>query len=67
MPKTGSSKSSAQQNDKKKTASPSIPKSNPTIEKRAYEIYMNRISTGIQGSEVSDWLQAETDLRGEEE
>jgi hypothetical protein len=67
MAKTGLPKSTAQQNNKKKTASPSVPKGNVKIEKRAYEIFMNRISAGTPGSEVSDWLQAESDLRGEEE
>jgi hypothetical protein len=36
------------------------------IEKRAYEIYMKRVSAGTPGDEVSDWLQAESEVRLQE-
>jgi hypothetical protein len=34
------------------------------IRKRAEEIYHSRITNGSHGDEVSDWLQAEKELRG---
>jgi hypothetical protein len=37
------------------------------VERRAFEIYLKRTSTGIAGDEVADWLQAESELRSEEE
>jgi hypothetical protein len=33
------------------------------IRRRAYEIYLER--DGLGGNEVDDWLQAETELRGD--
>jgi hypothetical protein len=36
-------------------------------EQRAYEIYMKRVSADAPGDEVADWLQAEAELRSEEE
>lgn len=32
------------------------------ISKRAHEIYLERIKADIEGSEESDWLQAEHEL-----
>ncbi|MCW3788204.1 hypothetical protein [Plebeiibacterium sediminum] len=32
------------------------------IREKAQEIYENRISKGIEGDEISDWLQAEKEL-----
>jgi len=34
------------------------------IRRRAQEIYHSRISNGNHGDEVSDWLQAEKELKG---
>jgi hypothetical protein len=34
------------------------------IRKRAEEIYRARINNGNHGDEVSDWLQAEKELKG---
>ena len=32
---------------------------------RAYEIYEERVVLGRSGDEVGDWLEAETEIRGE--
>ena len=45
----------------------SAPSSAPSVEQRAYEIYSQRVSTGAPGTELSDWLQAESELRSDEE
>jgi hypothetical protein len=37
------------------------------VEKRAFEIYLKRISSGIPGDEMADWLQAESELRSQAE
>jgi hypothetical protein len=34
------------------------------IRKRAEEIYRSRMNNGNHGDELSDWLQAEKDLKG---
>ena len=67
MAKKSSAPSGARSNHKKDTASPSARKAPTNVEARAYEIYMKRVSQGKQGSEVSDWLQAESELRADEE
>lgn len=33
------------------------------IEKRAYEIYLERMKAGVSGDEMSDWLKAEKDVK----
>jgi len=33
------------------------------VEKRAYEIYENRIKNNIAGSDFTDWLQAEKEIK----
>lgn len=33
------------------------------IEKRAYEIYLERKNSHLSGDEMSDWLQAENDIK----
>ncbi|HOJ64263.1 MAG TPA: DUF2934 domain-containing protein [Spirochaetota bacterium] len=33
------------------------------VEKRAYEIYENRIKNKIAGSDFTDWLQAEKEIK----
>lgn len=33
------------------------------VEKRAYEIYENRIKNNIAGSDFTDWLQAEKEVK----
>jgi hypothetical protein len=49
------------------TASRSAAAPASRVEKRAFEIYLKRTSTGIPGDEIADWLQAESELRSEEE
>jgi hypothetical protein len=33
------------------------------IEKRAYELYLQRVNKGGNGSDLSDWLQAEAEIK----
>jgi hypothetical protein len=33
------------------------------IEKRAYEVYLERMKAGKSGDEMNDWLQAEKDVK----
>lgn len=33
------------------------------IEKRAYEIYLLRMAEGRYGSDLTDWLEAESDVK----
>jgi hypothetical protein len=37
------------------------------VHARAYEIYSRRVAQGVPGNELSDWLQAESEFRREEE
>jgi len=48
-----------------KTASFAATRHGASVEQRAYEIYMRRISAGAPGDQVGDWLQAESELRSE--
>ncbi len=47
----------------KKKAAPAKKVSAETIRKRAEQIYQTRINNGGQGDELSDWLQAEKELK----
>jgi hypothetical protein len=33
------------------------------IEKRAYELYLQRVNKGGNGGDLSDWLQAEAEIK----
>lgn len=33
------------------------------IQKRAYDIYLERTKNGLPGDEMSDWLQAEKEIK----
>jgi hypothetical protein len=33
------------------------------VEKRAYEIYLERMKGGASGSEMNDWLKAEKEIK----
>jgi hypothetical protein len=33
------------------------------VEKRAYELYLGRMKSGVAGDEMSDWLQAEKEVK----
>ncbi|MGD2034553.1 MAG: hypothetical protein PVF73_05815 [Bacteroidales bacterium] len=37
--------------------------SSEVIQQRAEQIYQDRLQTGIPGDELSDWLQAEKELK----
>ncbi len=52
-------------NNISKAASFSSSNRGATVEQRAYEIYMKRVSAGAPGDEVGDWLQAESEIRSE--
>lgn len=64
MPKGESKKPAAktdrQTSTKKRASSPPQP-TREDIERRAYEIYLER--GGIEGCEMEDWLQAERELK----
>lgn len=34
------------------------------VEKRAYELYLQRMQEGRHGSDLNDWLEAEDEVRG---
>ncbi len=64
MPKRESKKpgtKSARQTSAKKRAMSSAEPAREEIERRAYEIYLER--GGTEGCEMEDWLQAERELR----
>ena len=33
------------------------------VEKRAYDLYLKRMKSGISSDEMSDWFQAETEIK----
>jgi len=33
------------------------------VEKRAYELYLKRIKSGVSSDEMSDWFQAEKEIK----
>jgi Protein of unknown function (DUF2934) len=64
MPKPESKKPATKTGRQTSTGKRAKPSPQPTredIERRAYEIYLERGGTG--GSEMEDWLQAERELR----
>lgn len=64
MPKRESKKPAAKTGRQTSTAKRAKPSPQPTredIERRAYEIYVER--GGSEGSEMEDWLQAERELK----
>jgi hypothetical protein len=64
MPKGESKKPAAKtgrQTSTKKRASPPSQLAREDIERRAYEIYLER--GGTEGSEMEDWLRAEQELQ----
>ncbi len=48
---------------RKKAEKPELHKFLNEIEKRAYEIYLERKKNGISGDEMSDWLKAENEIK----
>lgn len=46
-----------------KTDKPNLKSFLGDIEKRAYEVYLERMKSGTPGDEMSDWLKAEKDIK----
>lgn len=66
--KTAPRKSAARDASTERVARSAAPTARPvSVEQRAYEIFTKRVSTGSSGTELSDWLQAESELRSDEE
>ncbi|MGA2507305.1 MAG: DUF2934 domain-containing protein [Chitinispirillaceae bacterium] len=53
-----------QVNSKPKTFSPPLERFKAEIEKRAKEIFLKRQQTKEHGDALSDWLQAEREIKG---
>lgn len=67
MAKKVSPPSGARSNHKRSTTSPKAGMNSRKVESRAFEIYAQRVVNGSPGNELSDWLQAESELRADEE
>jgi len=47
----------------KKTAKPDLKDFLEEVEKKAYELYQKRIKSGVAGDDISDWFQAEQEIK----
>jgi thymidylate synthase ThyX len=47
----------------KKTAKPNLKDFLDKVEKKAYELYQERIKSGIAGDDISDWFLAEKEIK----
>ncbi|MBP1711620.1 MAG: hypothetical protein H6Q49_1822 [Deltaproteobacteria bacterium] len=47
----------------KKTKRPNLQEFLDSVEKRAYELYQERIISGAPGDDISDWFQAEKEMK----
>jgi len=47
----------------KKTKKPDLKVFLEEVEKRAYELYQERIKSGVAGDDISDWFQAEKEVK----
>jgi hypothetical protein len=47
----------------KKTAKPDLKKFLDEVENKAYELYQKRIKSGVSGDDISDWFQAEKEIK----
>jgi len=47
----------------KKTAKPDLKEFLDEVENKAYELYKERIKSGIAGDDISDWFQAEKEIK----
>ena len=47
----------------KKTVKPDLKEFLDEVEKKAYEIYKERIKSGFAGDDISDWFQAEKGIK----
>jgi hypothetical protein len=66
MPRKAGAPESTSKNEsskKKETPSVDLQKFLKDVEKRAYEIYLDRQKSGKSGDEFSDWVQAENDIK----
>jgi hypothetical protein len=47
----------------KKTLKPDLKDFLEEVEKKAYELYQKRIKSGVTGDDISDWFQAEQEIK----
>jgi hypothetical protein len=47
----------------KKTAKPDLKDFLKEVEKKAYELYQERIKSGIADDDISDWFHAEKEIK----
>jgi uncharacterized protein YaaN involved in tellurite resistance len=47
----------------KKTKKPDLQEFLDRVEKRAYELYQERVISGAPGDDISDWFQAENEIK----
>jgi hypothetical protein len=47
----------------KKTIKPDLKDFLEEVEKKAYELYQKRIKSGVAGDDISDWFQAEKEIK----
>ncbi|URA09997.1 DUF2934 domain-containing protein [Thermospira aquatica] len=62
-PKKSTSTSTETKTTRGSKKKPTLQELQHEIEKRAYEISIERRSRGLHGDELSDWLQAETEIK----
>lgn len=47
----------------KRTKKPDLKAFLEEVEKKAYELYQKRIESGVSSDEISDWFQAEKEIK----
>jgi len=47
----------------KKTIKPDLKDFLEEVEKKAYELYQERIKSGVAGDDIYDWFQAEKEIK----
>ena len=47
----------------KKTIKPDLKEFLDEVKKKAYELYQERIKSGVAGDDISDWFQAEIEIK----
>ncbi len=47
----------------KKTANPSLKEFLDEVEKKAYDLYQERVKSGTPGDDIADWFQAEKEIK----
>jgi hypothetical protein len=47
----------------RKTAKPNLKKFLDEVEKKAYDLYQERVKSGIPGDDIADWFQAEKEIK----